>query len=457
MNKFEQWVVTGADLVWGMPLLILLSGGGLFFMVYSKFLPYQYFGHAISILRGKYDDPDDPGQISHFQALSGALAATIGMGNISGVALAIVAGGPGALFWMWVSAFVGIATKFFTCSLAVLYRGKDSAGEIQGGPMYVIREGLGKKWMPLAIFFSIAGFFGATPVFQANQLVASVKDVLFTANGIESSFGLDFSMGLVIAFLVALVILGGIKRIGVVASRLVPSMVVLYVASVLIILLMNVGEILPSLSFVVRDAFSANAVLGGAIGAIIIEGGKRAAFSNEAGIGMAPMMHGAAKTKEPVREGLVAMMEPFFDTLIVCTMTGLCIIITGVWRTDAANGIELTAVAFNDQLPGFGKYILVTCVSIFAITTIFGMSYYGRKCLSFLIGAQYGKYFNYWYLFLVILGSVATLDIVVNLVFIAYGLMAIPTMISAMLLAPKVIEAAKDYFIRMNIGGQHGN
>lgn len=450
MKQIEEWVVVGSDLVWGMPLLILLSGGGLFFMIYSRFLPFKYFGHSISILRGKYDDPDDPGQINHFQALSGALASTIGMGNISGVALAIVAGGPGALFWMWVSAFVGIATKFFTCSLAVMFRGPDSAGEIQGGPMYVIREGLGRKWMPMAIFFSIAGFFGATPVFQANQLVASVKGVVFTANGIESSFGLDFSMGLVIASLVALVILGGIKRIGTVASRLVPAMVILYVSSVLIILLMNAGEIIPSLAFVVKDAFTANAILGGAVGAIIIEGGKRAAFSNEAGIGMAPMMHGAAKTKEPIREGLVAMMEPFFDTLVVCTMTGLCIIITGVWETEATNGIELTATAFNDQLPGFGKIILVTCVSIFAITTIFGMSYYGKKCLSFLIGAQYGKYFNYWYLFLVILGSVASLDIVVNLVFIAYGLMAVPTMISALLLAPKVLQGAKDYFQRLN-------
>ncbi len=450
MNQIERWVVAAADMVWGMPLLILLSGGGFFFMVYSKFLPYQYFGHAIGILRGKYDDPNDPGQISHFQALSGALAATIGMGNISGVALAIVAGGPGALFWMWVSAFVGIATKFFTCSLAVLYRGKDSEGEIQGGPMYVIREGLGRNWMPLAIFFSIAGFFGATPVFQANQLVASVKDVLFTANGVEDSFGLSLSMGLVIAFLVALVILGGIKRIGVVASKLVPSMVILYVLSVLTILFMNASEILPSLAFVVEDAFTAKAALGGAMGTIIIEGGKRAAFSNEAGIGMAPMMHGAAKTKEPIREGLVAMMEPFFDTLIVCTMTGLCIIITGVWKMESVNGIELTATAFSSELPGVGKLILVTCVSIFAITTIFGMSYYGRKCLSFLIGAKYGKYFNYWYLFLVVLGSVASLDVVVNLVFVAYGLMAIPTMTSAILLAPKVMEAAKDYFKRLH-------
>ncbi|MFY0688972.1 MAG: alanine:cation symporter family protein [Cyclobacteriaceae bacterium] len=446
MEIIEEWIVAGSNLVWGMPLLILLSGGGLFFMLYSRFLPFKYFGHALAILRGKYDDPDDPGQISHFQALSGALAATIGMGNISGVALAIVAGGPGAIFWMWVSAFVGIATKFFTCSLAVLFRGKDSEGNTQGGPMYVIREGLGKKWMPLAIFFSVAGFFGSTPVFQANQLVASIKGVMFTETSVDNSFGLDLTLGLIIATLVAIVILGGIKRIGIVASRLVPAMVVLYVISVSIILLMNAGEIFPSLALIVEDAFTAQAVLGGAVGAIIIEGGKRAAFSNEAGIGMAPMMHGAAKTKEPVREGLVAMLEPVFDTLIVCTMTGLCIIITGVWKADVANGIELTAMAFNDQLPGFGKIILVICVSIFAITTIFGMSYYGMKCLSFLIGAKYGKYFNYWYLFLVILGAVATLDIVVNLVFIAYGLMAIPTMVSAILLAPKVMQAAKKYF-----------
>ena len=449
MERLEELIVAGSDFVWGTPLLVLLLGGGAFFMIYSRFLPFRYFKHGINILRGKYDNPDDPGQINHFQALSGALAATIGMGNISGVALAIVAGGPGAIFWMWISAFFGIATKFFTCTLAVMFRGKDSNGEIQGGPMYVIMEGLGKKWKPLAIFFCVAGFFGATPVFQANQMVAVMKDVVFAPNGIETSFGLNLGMGIFIAALVAMVILGGIQRIGAVASKLVPAMVVLYVVSVVVILLINVSEILPSLWLIIEDAFTAKAALGGAVGAIIIEGGKRAAFSNEAGIGTAPMMHGAAKTKEPVREGLVAMLGPAIDTLVICTMTGLCILITGAWKLPETNGIALTAKAFEDALPFVGPYILILTVMIFAITTIFGLSYYGQKCFSFLVGAKYGKLFNYWYVALVIIGSVASLDIVVNLVFIAYGLMAIPTMVSALILAPRVLEAAKVYFSKV--------
>ncbi|MBV6645920.1 MAG: alanine:cation symporter family protein [Cyclobacteriaceae bacterium] len=444
----EDLIVAAANLVWGMPLLILLLGGGAFFMIYSRFLPFRYFKHAINILRGKYDDPNDPGQINHFQALSGALAATIGMGNISGVALAIAAGGPGAIFWMWVSAFFGISTKFFTCTLAVMYRGKDSTGELQGGPMYVITEGLGKKWKPLAIFFSIAGFFGATPVFQTNQIVAALKDIFYGWNGdtMEKSLSLDAGIGVVIAILVALVTFGGIKRIGTVAARLVPSMVVLYVASVLLIIALNIDLVLPSFVMIFKDAFSAQAALGGALGALIIEGAKRAAFSNEAGIGTAPMMHGAAKTKEPVREGLVAMLGPAIDTIVICTMTGLCILITGAWQYEESNGILLTSRAFAESLSTAGPYILVLSVLVFAFTTIFGLSYYGRKCLSFLIGVEYGKYFDYWYIGLILVGAVASLDIVVNLVFIAYGLMAIPTMISAVLLAPKVLAASRQYF-----------
>lgn len=449
LERIEELIVAGSDFVWGTPLLVLLLGGGFFFMIYSRFLPFRYLGHGINVLRGKYDNPDDPGQINHFQALSGALAATIGMGNISGVALAIAAGGPGAIFWMWVSAFFGIATKFFTCTLSVMYRGKDSLGELQGGPMYVIREGLGKNWKPLAIFFCVAGFFGATPVFQANQMVAVLKDVVFIPNGIQPSFGLDLGIGIVIAILVAMVILGGIQRIGSVAAKLVPAMVVLYVVSVVLILAINITEVLPSLWLIIQDAFTAKAALGGAVGAIIVEGAKRAAFSNEAGIGTAPMMHGAAKTKEPVREGLVAMLGPAIDTLVICTMTGLCILITGVWQLPESNGITLTAKAFEAALPYVGPYVLILTVMIFAITTIFGLSYYGQKCFSFLVGAEYGKYFNYWYVALVIIGSVASLNVVVNLVFIAYGLMAIPTMVSALVLAPKALAAAKTYFSKV--------
>lgn len=457
MNLIESLLSATADFIWGLPLLILLLGGGLFFLLYSRFLPFRFLGHAINVLRGKYDDPDDPGEINHFQALSGALAATIGMGNVSGVALAIAAGGPGAMFWMWVSAFFGMATKYFTCTLAVLYRGKDANGDLQGGPMYVIREGLGKKWLPMAGFFCVAAFLGATPVFQANQMVAVLKDVVLIPSGASDGFSLDLGIGLVIAAIVAVVIIGGVKRIGSVASRLVPSMVVVFVISVVSIMLLNYEDIIPSFVFIIEDAFSAKAVLGGAVGAIVIEGAKRAAFSNEAGIGTAPMMHGAAKTKEPVREGLVAMMGPAIDTLIVCTMTGLVILITGAWQAEITGnfssdtrGVLMTNQAFEHSLPGFGPYVLMTCLMIFAITTIFGLAYYGRKCLSFLIGPKYGKYFNYYYIVLVIVGSVSSLDLVINLIFVGYGLMAFPTMISAILLAPKVMEATKSYISRMS-------
>lgn len=446
MDSISSFLSSASNFIWGPPLLVLLLGGGLYFLFYSRFLPFRFFAHAINVLRGKYDNDDDPGDINHFEALSGALAATIGMGNISGVALAIAAGGPGAIFWMWISAFIGMATKFFTCTLAVKYRGEDSAGHIQGGPMYVIREGMGKKWMGLAIFFCVAGFFGATPVFQANQMVAVFKNVILLPSGVEDTFLLNLGLGVVLALLVAVVILGGIERIGNVASKLVPSMVVLFVGSVLFIMLANIGEVIPSFLFIIEDAFSAKAALGGAVGAIVVEGAKRAAFSNEAGIGTAPMMHGAAKTKEPVREGLVAMLGPAIDTIVVCTMTGLVIIITGVWNTGEADGILLTAKAFEMSLPSIGPYILMVCVMIFAITTIFGLAYYGEKCLSFLIGVKYGKFFHYWYIALVVVGSVASLTDVVNLVFVAYGLMAIPTMISAIVLAPRVMEAAKRYF-----------
>ena len=446
MSAWSSFLVDAVDFIWGPPLLVLLIGGGFFLLVYSRFLPFRYFRHAIGILTGRYDDPDDPGEINHFQALSGALAATIGMGNISGVALAIAAGGPGAMFWMWISAFVGMATKFFTCTLAVLYRGKDSEGGLQGGPMYVIREGLGKKWAGLAIFFCVAGFFGATPVFQANQMVVVLKNVVLLPNGLEDSFQLDLTVGVVIASLVALVIVGGIQRIGNVASKLVPAMVVVYVVSVLIIMGLNLDQVASSFAFVIQDAFTAKATLGGMVGAIIIEGSKRAAFSNEAGIGMAPMMHGAAKTKEPVREGLVAMLGPAIDTLIICTMTGLCILVTGVWTSGESDGILLTASAFQASLPGVGPYLLMACVMVFAITTIFGLAYYGQKCLSYLIGVKYGKYFRYWYISLVVVGSVASLTDVVNIVFVAYGLMSVPTMISTIALAPRVMKAAKGYF-----------
>ena len=444
MRETEHFLEAAAGWVWNYPLLILLMGGGIFFMIYSRFLPFRYFGHAINILRGKYDDQSDPGQINHFQALSGALAATIGMGNISGVAVAIATGGPGALFWMWVSAFFGIATKFFTCTLAVLYRGKDSKGEVQGGPMYFIIEGLGKKWRPLATMFSIFGLLGATPLFQSNQIVQAVEDIIFIPSGFNTDYSLylNISIGVILMILTGLVIFGGITRIGKVASRLVPSMVVVYILGIILILIRNSSEVLPSFMLIFQDAFSGEAAMGGALGALIITGVRRAAFSNEAGIGTAPMMHGAAKTKEPVREGLVAMLGPAIDTLVICSLTGMGILVTGVWKLSEASGISLTAEAFATSLPLVGTYLLALCVLIFGFTTIFGLAYYGKKCFIFLFGDKKSRIFDYWYVGLIMLGSVSTLKGIIAFVDMGYGLMAFPTMIGAILLAPKVLKEA---------------
>lgn len=447
----EKAIIAFADFAWGTPLLVLLLGGGLFFLVYSRLLPFRYFGHAIQILRGKYDDPNEAGDLNHYEALSTALAATVGMGNISGVAVAIAMGGPGAIFWMWVSAFIGIATKFFTCTLAIMYRGKDSAGEIQGGPMYVIREGLGPKWHGLAVFFCVAGLFGALPMFQANQLTQAVRDLLLKPNGITTGLQTDFITGLVLVGIVSSVIFGGIKRIGTVAGKLVPAMVSLYIVAVLYILAVNISALPASIQLIFTDAFTGNAVLGGALGALIITGVRRAAFSNEAGIGTAPMAHGAAKTDQPVREGLVAMLGPAIDTLIVCTMTALAIIVTGVYTDAGASGITLTALAFESAMSTPGIVILGIAVSIFALTTMFSMSYYGAKCLSFLVGAQYQQLYNVFYVASILVGAVASLQAALSLIDGMYAMMAFPTMISAIVLAPKVLEAAKTYFKGMKV------
>jgi len=421
-------------------------------MLYSGFVPFRYLGHALRVLRGKYDDPDDPGDINHFEALSSALAATVGLGNISGVAVAIAIGGPGAVFWMWISAFFGIATKFFTCTLSIMYRGKDSAGHLQGGTMYMVVEGLGKKWRPLAVLFSIGGLFGALPIFQANQLTQALRDVIYIPNGLvtaEAHFMGDFITGMILLVVVSIVIFGGIKRIGRVASRMVPAMVVLYVGLVLTILIINYDVLGHYITLIFTDAFTAEAAMGGAVYQIIITGFKRAAFSNEAGIGTATLAHGAAKTKEPVREGLVAMLGPAIDTLIVCTMTAMAILVTGEWQTGSENGIALTASAFGDALGPVGPYLLVLCVTIFAFSSMFTYSYYGTKCLGFLIGAERQHWYNYFYVGSIVLGAITTIMSVVHLIDGMFAVMAIPTMITAMLLAPKVKEAAKDYFSRI--------
>lgn len=460
MSEVIAAVATG---VWT-PVLFLLILGGLFFFLYSRFIPYKYFGHAIAILRGKYNDPNNPGQISAYEALSTALASTVGMGNIAGVAAAISIGGPGALFWMWVTAFVGMSTNFFTSTLSVMYRGTDSAGIIQGGPMYVIREALGKAWYPLAVLFCLCAMVGCLPIFQANQLTQIIIDIGISSQSVKAStFGIGgfeinsakFVIGSVLMMISGVVIIGGIQRIGSWAGKMVPLMIVVYFSSVLAILFIHIEKVPHYLWLVITDAFAANhykgePLLGGIIGGLIVTGVRRASFSNEAGIGTAPMALGASKSKEPIREGLVSMLSPAIDTLLVCTLTALAILVTDVWNTSGASGVSLTASAFESSLGITGKILLLISAFFFAITSLFSYSYYGNKAMSFLLGVRAGKYYDYFYLLTIILGAILSMQDVMNIIDVAYALMALPTMLSGFALAPKVMKEAKAYFKRLD-------
>ncbi|TYB77268.1 alanine:cation symporter family protein [Bizionia saleffrena] len=456
MQLVNEIIERFASFVWGLPLLILLIGGGLYLLILSRFLPFRYLGHAIQVVLGKYDNANDPGDISHFQALTTALSSTIGMGNIAGVAVAISIGGPGAVFWMWISAVIGMSTKFFTSSLAVMYRGKDSNGDIQGGPMYFITEGLGKRWKPLAVFFSLCAMVGALPVFNVNQLTQAINGILLVPNGVEVSTYTNLMIAGALVLITSIVILGGISRISKVASTLVPAMVILYFVLILYILVLN-SEVVPGyFKLIFTDAFAADyfkgdRFLGGLTGGLILLGVRRGAFSNEAGIGMAPMAHGAAKTSEPIREGLVAMLGPAIDTLIVCTLTAMAILVTGVWQTTDANGVSLTASAFDSAIPTFGNYLLLLCIAVFSVSSLFSYSYYGTKCMSFLFGAHNKKYYNYIYILSIIVGATTSLGLIINLIDGFFALMAIPTMLATLILAPKVLKEAKRYFNKMKL------
>jgi AGCS family alanine or glycine:cation symporter len=458
----SQFINKLAADVWT-PILFVLILGGVFFLIYSRFAQYRYFGHAIRVLMGKYNNPNDPGQISPYQALSTALASTVGMGNIAGVAVAISVGGPGALFWMWVTAFVGMSTNFFTSTLSVLYRGRDSAGTIQGGPMYVIREALGRRWMPLAYLFSVCTLIGCLPIFQANQLTQVIIDIGIRSQTVrDHAFSIGsweintakFAIGSFLMIVSAVVIIGGIQRIGAWAGKMVPLMIVVYFGSVLTILLLNIGEVPHYFMMIITDAFTAShyrgdPVMGGIVGGLIVTGVRRASFSNEAGIGTAPMALAASKTTEPVREGLVSMLSPAIDTLIVCTLTALAILVTGAWETSGASGVSITVSAFESSLGEPGKMLLLISAFFFAITSLFSYSYYGNKAISFMFGVKSGKLYDYFYLATIVFGAILSMTDIMNIIDIAYALMAIPTMLSAFVLAPVVLREAKSYFERM--------
>jgi AGCS family alanine or glycine:cation symporter len=446
MQLLDRFFAVTVDYAWGWPLIVLLIGGGAYLTLLTRFLPFRGLRHAYDILRGKFDDPNDPGEISHFEALSTALSATVGMGNIAGVAIAITQGGPGAVFWMWIAAVVGMATKFFTCTLACMYRKEDEDGVSQGGPMYYIEVGLGPKYRFLAVLFSVFGLVGCLAMFQANQLA----EVLNASHGLPHKW-----TGLLGAAIVAVVIFGGISRIGKVAARLVPAMCVLYVGACLWVIAAHASAIPGVFVQIFSDAFTGTAATGGAVGIavskIIAVGVKRAAFSNEAGIGTAPMAHGAAKTKEPVREGLVAMVGPFIDTIVVCTMTACVILTTGVWRGGEVKGVALTAQAFESVMGSSGRILVTVAVVLFALSTMFGYAYYGRKCFIYLFGKARGRLYDGFYVLSMGLGAVWSLDVVINMLDTGFAMMTLPNMIATLLLAPKVMDATRDYFKRMQL------
>ncbi len=451
LASISQVITAVSDFVCGYPLFILLVGGGLFFLLYSGFVPLRYYGRALKSLKSKDDKAE--GQISSFEALASAIAATVGMGNIAGVAIALSIGGPGAIFWMWVSSVLGMATKFFEGTLAVMYKGKDDTGEVQGGPMYMIMSGLGEKWKPMAIFFSIFGLIGTLCIMQANQFTEAITTVFFRPE--QNTLTLRFIIGVIICVIVACVILGGIRRISKVATKVVPAMVLMYFILVLYIILTNLNEVPGVFAAIFTDALTVKAGVGGGIGALVsiaLIGIRRAALVNEAGVGTASMMHGASKNNQPVKEGLVAMIGPSIDSGLVCTLTALAILIQrdvlplGDGISGSMAGLSIALQAFDASIPGLGKYFLLIMLFFFAFSTMFSYSYYGQKCTGFLFGAKYSKYYNFFFLIMLVVAAMIPLKAAVGLIDLAYALMAFPTMITLFILAPKVKAAMKVYF-----------
>jgi len=445
--EFLQNLVNSVNgLVWGPPMLVLILGTGLFLMVLLKFMPLVRIGTGFALIwRGRTKGDDDTGEISPFQALMTCLAATVGTGNIAGVATAIFLGGPGALFWMWCTALVGMATKYCEVVLAVHYREKDDRGEHVGGPMYAIKNGLHKRWLWLggafAIFGGLAGF-GIGNMVQVNSM----------ALALEATFSVPLWVtGLVTMLFVGLVILGGIKRIGAVAAALVPFMCVAYVIAGIVVLVVHAAELPAAFDLIFTHAFSPIAATGGFAGAAVMAairfGVARGIFSNEAGLGTVGIAQAAGTTKSSVRSGLIGMMGTFIDTIIICSITGLAIICSGVW-TGGESGAALSAAAFESAMPGVGAALLTIALVVFAFTTILGWSYFGEKCWEFLVGTKAIWPFRVIWVLAVPFGAIAQLDFAWLLADTLNGLMAIPNLVALLLLSPVVVKLTKEYFAR---------
>jgi len=430
-----------SSIVWGPVTIIMLVGTGVFITLLIRCIQVSKFFYGISLVTGKFDNPEDKGEITHFQALSAALSATIGTGNIAGVGTAVALGGPGAVFWMWVTAFFGMGLKYGECLLSLKYRTIHEDGSISAGPMYYLEKGLGQKWLGLLFaFFAAVASFGIGNMVQAN----SVAEPVLTYFGIPKII-----TGLVIGALVFAVIIGGIKRIGKVASRLVPFMAIFYVLGALAVIVTHIEGLPAAFALIFHDAFTGSAATGGFAGAAVAQairfGVARGVFSNEAGLGSAPIAHGAAKTEEPVREGLVAMLGPFIDTIIICTMTALVIILTGAY-TEGLTGADLTARAFNIGLPGLGGYIVAIGIMIFAFSTAISWSYYGDRSVEYLLGEKFIFPYRLLYCILLPVGASIQVSVVWTISDIFNALMAWPNLIGLICLSGVIVRTTKEYF-----------
>ncbi|MDP6417945.1 MAG: sodium:alanine symporter family protein [Candidatus Krumholzibacteria bacterium] len=518
LSRLDSWV-------WGNFLVFLLVATGLYFALRNRFIQLRKLRHAIDLVRGKYDNPDDEGDISHFQALATALSATIGTGNIAGVATAIAAGGPGAVFWMWVTGFLGSGIKFASCTLGMRFRIVHEDGSASGGPMYYLEHGLGRRWFsslstlaalvgafllswqvgsesmsaPLRALLQLMAFSGLLLIwFIALRLLRSWSAplaprfdpllralhfqkwlaVLFALFAAIASFGIgnmiqanslalplyeDLGVpksltGIILALLAGLVIIGGIKRIGRFTGKLTPAMTIIYVIGAMAILIKNASAIPGAFELIFYHAFHPTAAAGGFAGAAVSlaiqKGVARGVFSNESGLGSAPIAHAAAKTREPVREGLVAMIGPFVDTLLICTMTALVILTTGAWTlTDPGTGLGLTSTilsktAFEMGLPGFGGWIVTSGILLFVFSTIIGWSYYGDRSVEYLFGSKGIRVYRWIYILLIPLGAAMKVEVMWTIADITNGLMAFPNLVGLIFLSPLVLEMTREYFSR---------
>lgn len=461
LDLIGKYIVAVADFLCGYPLFFLLIGGGLYLLLSSGVVSLRRLPAAVAELRRKHSA--DNGQISSVQALASVIAATVGLGNIAGVAIALVVGGPGAIFWMWVSAIVGMATKYHEGVLATMYKGTDDRGRPQGGPMHIITLGLGQRWRPMARFFAIAGLFGTLCIMNANQLTEALVATFSTPESVAGSttlsavgsvMGLDnlhafkLLLGCAIAIIVAAVILGGIRRIARVATVMVPFMVGVYFLMVLYIIISNITDVPQVFARIFNEAFNLRAGIG-ALAGIALIGARRAALVNDAGIGTASIMHGASRNNQPVREGLIAMLGPGIDSGLVCTLTAVAILlcVPEVQSIEGVKGLEVAMTAFSRGIPG-GAYMLMFIVVCFAMSSMFSYSFYGSTCASYLFGSRRSRWYVYLFIISLVIFAVVPLEAAVGMCDLFYALMAFPTMISVLLLSGRVRRATREYFKR---------